>query len=83
MKKLFILIFIFTAVLYAEIAIVPIDKAKVIADRNAATLWEDVNPGEPIVYYSLDDNIVAYRFNYAIKTQFPDEQALMNVNKVN
>ena len=78
MKKLFLLIFIFTAVLYAEVAIVPIDKATEIADRNAASLWGDVDPGEPIIYYSIDENVVAYRFNYAINTQFLDKQTLIN-----
>ena len=78
MKKLFLLFFIFTTVLYAEVTTIPLDKAKIIADRNAATLWETVDPGEPIVYYSLDDNVVAYRFNYAINTKFPDKQTLIN-----
>ena len=78
MKKLFLFVFIFTTVLYAQTAIVPLDKAQVIADRNAATLWGNVNPGEPIIYYSVDDNVVAYRFNYAINTQFLDKQSLIN-----
>ena len=78
MNKMFLLIFIFSTVLFADVTIVPLDKAKEIADRNAATMWGNVDPVEPIVYYSLDDNVVAYRFNYAINTQCQDRQTIID-----
>jgi len=78
MLVVFLTLFSITNILYAEATVIHLDQAKQIADRNAITLWENVTPGEPIVYYSLDDKVVAYRFNYAINSQFPDKQTLIN-----
>lgn len=75
---IFFLLLCYSILIHAETAYISINKAQEIADRNAATLWGEVDPGEPIVYYSLDDKVVAYRFNYAINTQFPDMQTLIN-----
>jgi hypothetical protein len=41
-----------------------------IANQNAAALWGDVSPAEPISYYSASDELIGYRFNYAIENPF-------------
>jgi len=54
------------------------EKLREIAHRNAESLWGDVHPAEAIPYYSVDDEIVAYAFNYAIDKGFPDKQSLID-----
>ncbi len=80
-KKLILLalcLSLFSLALYAESNIVPMEKLREIADKNAASLWGDVHPTEAIPYYSVDDEIVAYAFNYAIDKSFPDKQSLID-----
>ncbi|MBS3768254.1 MAG: C39 family peptidase, partial [Candidatus Cloacimonetes bacterium] len=74
----FILMLTFTSKLLAETEFVSLNQLQQIANRNAESMWGNVNPGEPIPYYSLDDKIVAYRFNFSIDKKFPDKQSLIN-----
>ena len=50
---------------------------KKIADRTAQTLWGDVSNGEVFPLYSKDDEIIAYRFNFAFDKPFPDKETLI------
>jgi|GEM_PF-1743644 len=52
-----------------------------IADKNAHSHWGDVYPSDPIPYYGLDDEIIAWRFNYSIGEPFPTEEQLLNERK--
>ncbi|MFU8842823.1 MAG: carboxypeptidase regulatory-like domain-containing protein [Bacteroidales bacterium] len=66
------------AVLGQNYRLVPFETLKEIADRNAASLWGDVYPAEPIPYYGIDDKIVAWRFNYSIGRPFPSKETLVS-----
>lgn len=56
---------------------VPFNIIKKIADRNAQADWGDVYPSEPIPYYGLDEEIIAWRFNYSIGVPFPTNEQLL------
>ena len=57
---------------------IPFEKIKEIADRNAKALWGQAFPAEPIPYYSAQDEIIAYMFNYSIGKPFPNKQTIIN-----
>jgi hypothetical protein len=50
---------------------VPFEVIQRIALDNAASLWGDVYGTEAIPYYGLDDEIIAYMFNFSIGREFP------------
>ncbi|HNY04104.1 MAG TPA: hypothetical protein PKG48_16030, partial [Bacteroidales bacterium] len=81
MKK--IIFFILLGVLmtlhrgFAQTAYVPFDQVKKVADTRAASLWGNVSGSEPLAYYSQTDELVGYRFTYAINGLFPDRTLLM------
>ncbi len=78
LKKIMLLSLVITfSVLAAEYEIVGLDKLQQIADRNAEFIWGNVSPAEAIPYYSTDEEIVAYRFNYALGKNFPGKQNLI------
>lgn len=58
MKKLFLLVFIFTTVLYAQTAIVPIDKAKGIVDMSATSFEEDVYLTDAIPFSNVENDLI-------------------------
>ncbi|MBN2175195.1 MAG: C39 family peptidase, partial [Bacteroidales bacterium] len=74
---LFTFLFSISVILSGQTRNISIDEAKVIADRNAEILWGKVAPAIPIVYYSADDNIVAYRFNYVLNEDSFDQDAAL------
>jgi hypothetical protein len=55
---------------------IPLNVIREIADRNAQSLWGEVHPAIPIPYYGTDNEIIAWRFNYAIGKSFPDTEFL-------
>ncbi len=63
--------------LIGQIRNISVEDAQIIANKNATIKWENVSPAEPIIYYSADDKIVAYRFNYAINKSFPDKNTVL------
>ncbi len=75
----FLLIGIFASA--QSIQTVSFSEIRPIADRNAASLWGDVYPAEPIPYYGLDDEIIAWRLNYSIAEQFPSQEQLLSDRK--
>jgi len=81
MKKLFVLAITLmwgSLFLSAQQNQIPLETIKEIADRNAAALWGNVDPDDPIPYYSAQDEIIAYRFNYSIDKPFPQKSELVN-----
>jgi len=44
----------------------PFSLVKKIADQNASALWGTVSSSDPIAYYSANDELIGYRFNFAI-----------------
>jgi uncharacterized protein (TIGR02145 family) len=79
MKKLtFFLMAIFVLNLpsYSQSRYVSLDEVRKIADQNAAALWGNVYSAQPIAYYSANDELIGYRFNYAIGKPFPDDALL-------
>jgi hypothetical protein len=77
LTNLLFAILLSVAVLGQDYRIVPFEMIKGIADRNAASLWGDVYPADPIPYYGIDDEIVAWRFNYSIGKPFPERESLI------
>ena len=61
---------------------VPYNLITKIADRNARAYWGDIYPSEPIPYYGLDEEIIAWRFNYSIGGPFPAQEQLLSDRKV-
>jgi len=51
--------------------IVPLSVIQPIADRNAAEVWGEVQGTEPIPYFWIDGEVIAWRFNYARGMTFP------------
>ncbi|RLD53805.1 MAG: hypothetical protein DRJ05_15830, partial [Bacteroidetes bacterium] len=81
MKKLITLVLIVSTVmmnLTAQNQNIPFEEIKEIADRNAKALWGQAYPDEPIPYYSVQDEIIAYMFNYSIGKPFPNKQTVIN-----
>jgi hypothetical protein len=62
---------------YSQFTEVPFNEVKNIADQNAAALWGNVYSAQPIAYYSANDELIGYRFNYAIGKPFPNEALLI------
>ena len=54
------------------------EDVKEISYRNARSLWGNVYPAEPIPYYSINEEVIAYCFNYSIDKVFPDTQTLID-----
>ena len=75
MKKLtnLLALCLIAVISFSQTQQVPLEEIQKIANRNAEALWGNVSPGEPIAYYAPNDEIIAYRFNYAINQAFPDE----------
>ncbi|MCX6305619.1 MAG: T9SS type A sorting domain-containing protein [Bacteroidetes bacterium] len=74
--------FLFGLVLTGQMAFtqtefVSFTQVKQVADQRAATLWGNVNSSEPLAYYTQNDELIGYRFTYAINKQFPDRKLLM------
>jgi hypothetical protein len=61
---------------------IPFEEIKEIADRNAKALWGQAFPAEPIPYYSAQDEIIAYMFNYSIGKPFPNNQSVIHDCKI-
>ena len=79
MKKIMLLLLLISiSALSAEFEIVELHQLQQIADQNAEHMWGIVSASEPIPYYANDDQIVAYRFNYAIGKSFPAAQNLID-----
>ena len=81
MKKavLFLLIMVMGLfVLKAQNQNIPLSEITEIANRNANALWGNVYPDEPIPYYSAQDEIIAYMFNYSIEKPFPGETGIID-----
>jgi len=72
-----ILMLLGTMALGQKNQLIPFDEILAIANRNATALWGDVYPAEPIPYYGIDDEIVAWRFNYSIGKPFPAKEELL------
>ena len=64
-----------------SIETVPFQEIKKIADKNAQAYWGDVYPSDPIPYYGLDEEIIAWRFNYSIGGPFPSQEQLLTDRK--
>jgi hypothetical protein len=83
--RFFILLIVFSmplAVAAQDWELIPLETVKAIADRNAQALWGYVYSAEPIPYYGFDDEIVAWRFNYAIGKPFPKAEELISACRV-
>jgi len=81
MKKvllLSILLISITFQLKAQNQNIPLEEIKEIADRNAKALWETAYPAEAIPYYSAQDEIIAYMFNYSLENPFAEIQSVIN-----
>jgi len=80
MKKL-ILIFVCTIsailTISAQQRHIPLADITRIANENAEILWGTVYPADPIPYYSVDGEIVAWRFNYSIGEPFPSRNEIL------
>ena len=51
---------------FAQTEYVPLTQVKSVADQKAQVLWGSVYSSEPLAYYSQNDELVGYRFTYAI-----------------
>jgi len=58
--------------------LIPLNEITKIANRNAEALWGDCHPAEPIPYFGQDGEIIAWRFNYAVGNDFPNQAMLKN-----
>ena len=80
MKKitqiLFVIMFI-SQFTIAQTEYVPLTQVKGVADQKAQVLWGNVYSSEPLAYYSKDDELIGYRFTYAINKPFPEKKLLM------
>jgi len=56
---------------------ISLDDITRIADENAAVVWGNVYPSDPIPYFSQNGEIVAWRFNYSIGLLFPERNELL------
>ena len=74
---LFTLLFAITLMLTTTGQQIPLADITRIAHTNAEVLWGTVFPADPIPYYSVDGEIVAWRFNYSIGTPFPARQEVL------
>ena len=54
-----------------------LSKLQKIADQTASSTWGEVYTGEAIPLYSLQDEIIAYVFNYSINKPFPQPTELI------
>ena len=82
MKRLFIFFLaLMPLFLSAQADQVPFETIRAIADRNAQAIWGDVSPTDPIPYFGLDDEIIAWRFNYSIGKPFPEYAEMLAERK--
>ena len=65
-----------TAISEKTVAEISLSDVVEIGNRNAAQMWGEVFPAEPIPYYGPDDEIIAYHLNYSLKGAFPDKDLL-------
>ncbi len=69
-------LFLFTGLSALPVELSPA-QVREVADKYARQLWgSQLNPAEPIPYYSPDEKIIAWHFNYAIGGTFPDRATL-------
>jgi type IV secretory pathway ATPase VirB11/archaellum biosynthesis ATPase len=80
MKKftfLLMAIFVLNLPSHSQSRYVSLDEVRKIADQNASALCAIVSSAEPIAYYAANDELIGYRFNYAIGKPFPNEALLI------
>ena len=80
MKKIvftLIVLIVGTTFLQSQNPNIPLNQIQEIANRNAVALWGNVFPDDPIPYYSAQDEIIAYMFNYSIEKPYPKETAVI------
>ena len=75
-----LLSFLCTNLFAAEISSSDIKK---LAEINASHLWGDVSSYEPIPYYNLEDEIIAWRFNFSIGKEFYSKEDLSEICRNN
>ena len=63
--------------LFAGTESIPLNQVKQVADQRAASLWGSVNAAEPLAIYTQQDELIGYRFTYAVNAPFPDRQTLI------
>ncbi len=82
MRKLNLIYFLF---LTASILALPIDihQLKSVAISNASAIWGEVSAAEPIPYYNMNDQIIAWRFNFTIGAEFPEKTQLTELCRNN
>ncbi len=61
---------------FGQTEFVPLTQVRMIADQKAMALWGKVSSSEPLAYYSKDDELIGYRFTYAINKPFPEKEWL-------
>ncbi|MGB4204530.1 MAG: C39 family peptidase, partial [Bacteroidales bacterium] len=77
-RKLLLMPMVLVAyLLSAQVDYVPIEQVKQIAFQNATSLWGEVYADEPIPLYNLQDELIAYTFNFSIGKHFPDKNVLI------
>ena len=81
-RLIFALFFVLTtAAIYP--LMVDAEQIKELAVRNAEAIWDNVNAAEPIPYYDLEENIIAWRFNFALDADFPERQQISDLCRNN
>ena len=80
MRKLVLFMFMILAYinLSAQVDYVPFEQVKQIALQNAQSLWGEVYADEPIPLYNLQDELLAYTFNFSIGHPFPARESLID-----
>jgi len=66
-----------TAIPEQTVAEISLSDVVEIGKRNAAQMWGEVFPAEPIPYYGPNDEIIAYHLNYSLNGAFPDKDLLI------
>ncbi len=74
---------VYSTLLYSQNNQVPFYEIKGIAINTAQSLWGNVSSDTAIPYYSKNDEIGGYRFNFSFNKSFPDKEALMESCKTN
>ena len=80
MKKFVLILSVFYLMAQSSICQtekIPLSKLQKIADQTASSTWGEVYTGEAIPLYSLQDEIIAYVFNYSINKPFPQSKVLI------
>jgi len=80
MKKFVLILSVFYLMAQSSICQtekIPLSKLQKIADQTASSTWGEVYTSEAIPLYSLQDEIIAYVFNYSINKPFPQPTELI------